>query len=117
MISGYPTSTSFLEVDCRSTDPRVLGRHKKGLGKTKFKSEGQVTYREGTVASHNTPLSRDGKIGPARWASPVHPKLGSGWAIKFLARKKPGQIWPGPVWPSPVWPGPARPARIFFALK
>ena len=60
---------------------------------------------------------RGGKIGPARWASPVRPKLGPGWAIKFLARKKPGQIWPGPVWPSPVWPGPARPARIFFALK
>ena len=62
MISGYPTSTSFLEVDCRSTDPRVLGRHKKGLGKTKFKSEGQVTYREGTVASHNTPLSPKSRV-------------------------------------------------------
>ena len=62
-------------------------------------------------------VGRGGKIGPARWASPVRPKLGPGWAIKFLAQKKPGQIWPGPVWPSPVWPGPARPARIFFALK
>ena len=61
--------------------------------------------------------SRGGKIGPARWASPVRPKLGPSWAIKFLARKKPGQIWPGPVRPSPVWPGPARPARIFLALK
>ena len=60
---------------------------------------------------------RGGKIGPARWASPVRPKLGPGWAIKFLARKKPGQIWPDPVWPSPVWPGSARSARIFFALK
>ena len=58
-----------------------------------------------------------GKIGPARWASPVRPKLGPGWAIKLLARKKPGQIWPGPVWPSPVWPGPARLARIFFCLE
>ena len=42
-------------------------------------------------------LGRGGKIGPARWAGPVRPKLGPGWAIKFLARKKPGQIWPGPV--------------------
>ena len=62
-------------------------------------------------------ILRGGKIGPARWASPVRPKLGPGWAIKFLARKKPGQIWPGPVWPSLVWPGPARPARIFFCLE
>ena len=52
-------------------------------------------------------LVRGGKIGPARWASPVRPKLGPGWAIKLLARKKLGQIWPCP----------ARPARIFFALK
>ena len=66
--------------------------------------------------------NRGGKIGPTRWASLVRPKLEPDWAIKLLARKKPGQIWlspvwPGPVWPSPVWPGPARPARIFFALK
>ena len=54
------------------------------------------------------PASRGGKIGPARWASLVRPKLGPGWAIKLLARKKPGQIWPGPLWPSPVWPGPTR---------
>ena len=43
---------------------------------------------------------RGGKIGPARWASPVRPKLGPGWAIKLLARKKPGQIWPGPARPN-----------------
>ena len=30
------------------------------------------------------------KIGPIRWASPIRPKLGSGWAIKLLARKKSG---------------------------
>ena len=60
---------------------------------------------------------RSGKIGPARWASTVRPKLGPGWAIKLLARKKPGQIWPDTVWPSPVWLGPARPTRILFALK
>ena len=54
-------------------------------------------------------LSRGGKIGPARWASSVRPKLGQGRAIKLLARKKSGQIWPDPVWPSPVWPGPVRP--------
>ena len=41
--------------------------------------------------------SRGGKIGPARWVNPVHPELGPGWAIKLLARKKPGQIWPGPA--------------------
>ena len=41
-------------------------------------------------------VGRGGKIGPTRWASPVRPKLGSGWAIKLLARKKSGQIWPGP---------------------
>ena len=27
VVSGYPTSTSFLRVDAWSTDPRVLGRH------------------------------------------------------------------------------------------
>ena len=48
--------------------------------------------------------TRGGKIGPVRWASPVRPKLGPGWAIKFLARKKSGQIWPGPT-------------DFFFALK
>ena len=58
-------------------------------------------------------VPRGGKIGPARWASSVCPKLGPGWAIKLLARKKPGQIWPGPVWPSPVWP--SRPGPVFRA--
>ena len=56
-------------------------------------------------------LPRGGKIGSTRWASPVRPKLGSGWAIKLLARKKPGQIWPGPVLVQPTV-GPARPARL-----
>ena len=45
-------------------------------------------------------VRRGGKIGLTRWASPIHPELGSGWAIKLLARKKPGQIWLGPVWPD-----------------
>ena len=27
--------------------------------------------------------SRGGKIGPTRWASPIHPELGPGWAIKL----------------------------------
>ena len=76
-----------------------------------------ITMTPQNVFSHTNLTTRGGKIGPARWASPVRPKLGPGWAIKFLARKKSGQIWPGPVWPSPVWPGPARPARIFFALR
>ena len=53
-------------------------------------------------------MCRGGKIGPARWASPVHPELGSGWAIKLLARKKSDQIWPGPIWLGPVWPYPTR---------
>ena len=57
---------------------------------------------------------RGGKISPTRWASLGRSKLGPGWAIKLLARKKQGQIWPGPVWPSPVWPGPL---EIFFTLK
>ena len=52
-------------------------------------------------------MGRGGKIGPARWASPVHPELGLGWAIKLLARK-------GPIWPGPVWPDPTRSAQIFF---
>ena len=64
-------------------------------------------------------MNRGGKIDPTRWASPVRPKLGPGWAIKLLARKKSGQIWPGPVFPGPVWPDPARPGlpEFFFALK
>ena len=61
--------------------------------------------------------SRGGKIGPVRWVSPVRSNLGQGWVIKFLTRKKLGQIWPGPVWPSPIWPGPTRPARIFFCFE
>ena len=49
-------------------------------------------------------LHKGGKIGPARWASPVRPKLGPGWAIKF--------------WPEKIGPNLARPGRIFFfALK
>ena len=58
----------------------------------------------------NNMTPRGGKIDPARWASPVSPKLGLGWAIKFLARKKSSQIWPGPVGPGP-------PEFFFFALK
>ena len=60
---------------------------------------------------------RGGKIGPVRWASPIHPKLGPDWAIKLLARKKSGQIWPGPIWPCPVWPDLTRSVRIFFVFK
>ena len=56
--------------------------------------------------------SRGGKIGPVRWVSPIRPKLGSGWAIKFLAQKKPDQIWLGPVWSGPAWL-----TRIFFCLE
>ena len=36
--------------------------------------------------------SRGGKIDPTRWASPIHPKIGLGWAIKLLTRKKSDQI-------------------------
>ena len=57
-------------------------------------------------------IIRGGKIGPARWASPVHPELGQGWAIKLLTQKKPGQIWSGN---GMAQPGPARPN--FFAFK
>ena len=60
-------------------------------------------------------LHRGGKIGRTRWASPIRPELGPGWAIKLLARKKPGQIWPGPVWPGPVWPDLTR--TNFFSFK
>ena len=62
-------------------------------------------------------ISRGGKIGPIRWASPVGPELGPGWAIKLLARKKSGQIWSGPIRPGPIWPGSARSTRIFFVFK
>ena len=39
------------------------------------------------VHSDDTDITtfRGGKIGPARWASQVHPELGPGWAIKLLA--------------------------------
>ena len=60
---------------------------------------------------------RGGKICSTRCASPIHPELGPGWAIKLLARKKSGQIWPVPIWPGPVWFDPTQPARIFFAFK
>ena len=52
-------------------------------------------------------MSRGGKIGPTRLASPVSPELGPGWAIKLLARKNRAKFGPGPV----------RSARIFFAFK
>ena len=38
-----------------------------------------------------------GKIGPIRWASPVHLELGPDWVIKLLVKKKSGQILPGPI--------------------
>ena len=63
------------------------------------------------------PSIRGVKIGPTRWASPVHSELRPGWAIKLLARKKLGQIWPCPIWPSLVCPYSARPVRIFFVFK
>ena len=62
------------------------------------------------------PSIRDGKIGPTRWASPVRSELGSGWAIKLLTRKKPGQIWSGPIWPGPVWAQPDLP-DFFLSSK
>ena len=37
-------------------------------------------------------VSSGDKIGSTRWASPVHPELGPGRAIKLLALKKSGQI-------------------------
>ena len=57
-----------------------------------------------------------GKIGPTRWASPVHPELGPGWAIKLLALKKSCQIWPDPIWLGPVWPDPSHP-NLFLPSK
>ena len=59
-------------------------------------------------------IHRDGKIGPAQWASPVHLELGPGWAIKLLAGKKSGQIWPSSIWPGPVWPDLP---EFFFTFK
>ena len=63
------------------------------------------------------PALRGGKIGLTRWASPVYPELGPGWAIKLLARKKQGQIWPGLIWPRPVWPDPTWPPEFFLPSK
>ena len=97
-----------------------VGMHSSSIEFCSGGSGGGVVFNLSTIMSEKHPIMmviRGGKIGPAWWASPIRPKLGPGWAIKFFAPKKPGQIWPGPVWPSPVWPGPARPARIFFALK
>ena len=50
-----------------------------------------------------------GKIGPAQWASPVHPELGPGWAIKLLARKNQAKF-------GPVQYGPTRPDLPEFFL-
>ena len=87
------------------------------MGRAPIK-EGELLRENGPTTNQSTQQAsnRGGKIGFARWTSPIRPKLGPGWAIKFLARKKSGQIWPGLVWPSPVWPGPAR-LNFFFALK
>ena len=70
-----------------------------------------------TQAIVHFPATRGGKICPTRWASPVRPKLGPGWAIKLLARKKigPNLARPGPAWPNFFWPLKdylARPARF-----
>ena len=62
-------------------------------------------------------LSRGGKIGPARWASPIHPELGPGWAIKLLARKKLSKIWPSPIWLGSVWPTRPGSPEYFFPSK
>ena len=73
---------------------------------------------KGLIRESKSPCAvptRCGKIGPARWASPIHPELGPGWAIKLLARKKLGQVWPGPIWPGPVWPDSA--CLNFFCLQ
>ena len=59
-------------------------------------------------------MIRGGKISPVRWASPVRPKLGPGWAIKLLAQKKSGQIWPEK---NRAKFGPASPIFFFFVLK
>ena len=58
-----------------------------------------------------------GKIGPVRWASPVHPELGPDLAIKLLARKKTGSNL---VRPNMARPGMARHHPIrpnFFYLQ
>ena len=54
-------------------------------------------------------VHRGGKIGPTRWASPVHPELGLGWAIKLLTRKNRAKFGPtqyGPIQYCPARPGP-----------
>ena len=87
-------------------------------------------------------MYRGGKIGPAWWVSPVHPELGTGWAIKLLARPGPPEFflplkgylarpvlflgragllkfWQEKIRPilarptvGQAQPGPARPARL-----
>ena len=51
-----------------------------------------TTQRDRTV--------RGGKIGPARWASPVHPELGPGWAINYWPEKNRAKF--GPTRPGPL---------------
>ena len=76
----------------------------------------RVGFGLANVDTIRTLTHRGGKIDPTRWPNPVRPKLGAGWAIKLLARKKRDQIWPGPVWPSLVWADPTR-QNFFLPLK
>ena len=48
--------------------------------------------KQGRLHNIDGDLGRGSKIGPTRWTSLVRLKLGSGWVIKLLARKKSGQI-------------------------
>ena len=72
-------------------------------------------YKHINLTSFQLVMVRGGKIGPIRWVSPIRPKLGPGWTIKLLARKKRAKF--GPVRYGPARSGPVRPARIVFVLK
>ena len=64
-------------------------RHlRRGVGSSTHKRETnkeRVGFVFGQTIVKWSIVTRGGKIGPARWASPVRSKLGPGWAIKFLA--------------------------------
>ena len=60
-------------------------------------------------------VARGGKIGPARMASPVRPKLGWAKPLNYWPEKNRAKFDParyGPARYDPAWL-----ARIFFALK
>ena len=90
----------------------IIGRVDNSDG---FVKPGQVApnlYRATILPAQTNPISRDGKIGPIRWANPVRLKLGLTGTLNYWPEKNRAKF--GPVRYGPARPGPP---EFIFALK